>query len=342
MSDHDLHATAKALVAEGKGILAADESDSTIKKRFDSIGVESTEENRRAYRELLFTTSGVEEFISGVILFDETLRQSADDGTPFAKLLASRGIIPGIKVDKGAKPLALAPGETVTEGLDGLRERLGEYRELGARFAKWRATYFIRDGTPSEDAVWTNAHALARYAALSQEAGLVPIVEPEVLMDGEHSIERSFHDTSRVLHAVFTELRDQRVHFEGMLLKPNMVLSGYSATEQASHDEVAEWTLRCFRRHVPAAVPGVVFLSGGQSDEDATANLNAMNARGPHPWELSFSYGRALQAPALKAWRGDPANVDAAQKAFYRRAKFNGAARSGSYAPEMEREAAPA
>jgi fructose-bisphosphate aldolase class I len=341
MAAQDLESTARALVAENKGILAADESDGTIKKRFDSIGVESTEEKRRAYRDLLFTTEGAEEFISGVILFDETIRQSSADGTPFAQLLARRGIIPGIKVDKGAKPLANAPGETITEGLDGLRGRLEEYRELGARFAKWRATYSIGKGIPSEYCIWTNAHALARYAALSQEAGLVPIVEPEVLMDGEHSIERSFHDTSRVLHAVFTELRDQRVHFEGMLLKPNMVLSGYSAPEQASHDDVAEWTLRCFRRHVPAAVPGIVFLSGGQSDEDATANLNAMNARGPHPWELSFSYGRALQAPALKAWGGDSAKVEAAQKAFYRRAKFNSAARSGSYAPEMEREAAP-
>jgi fructose-bisphosphate aldolase class I len=329
-----------ALVAENKGILAADESDGTIKKRFDSIGVESTEENRRAYRDLLFTTEGVDEFISGVILFDETIRQSSLEGTPFPRLLEQRGIIPGIKVDKGAKTLANAPGETITEGLDGLRERLEEYRGLGARFAKWRATYSIGPEIPSEYSVWTNAHALARYAALSQEAGLVPIVEPEVLMDGDHTIERSFDATSRALHAVFTELRDQRVHAEGILLKPNMVLSGYECPEQASHDEVAEQTLRCFRRHVPAAVPGIVFLSGGQSDEDATANLNAMNARGPHPWELSFSYGRALQAPALKAWRGDPANVEAAQKALYRRAKFNGAARSGSYAPEMEREAA--
>src|SRR5437764_6767875 len=337
----ELHETAKALVAEGKGILAADESDGTIKKRFDSIGVESTEDNRRAYRELLFTTEGAEEYISGVILFDETIRQSSADGTPFPKVLESRGIIPGIKVDKGAKPLALAEDETVTEGLDGLRERLEEYYELGARCTKWRATYSIGDGTPSEYCIWTNAHALARYAALSQEAGLVPIVEPEVLMDGDHSIERSFDVTSRVLHAVFTELRDQRVHFEGILLKPNMVLSGYECPEQASHDEVAEQTLRCFRRHVPAAVPGIVFLSGGQSDEDATANLNEINGHGPHPWELSFSYGRALQAPTLKAWRGDPANVEPAQKAFYRRAKFNGAARSGSYAPEMEREAAP-
>jgi fructose-bisphosphate aldolase class I len=333
---HELHETAKALVAEGKGILAADESDGTIKKRFDSIQVESTEENRRAYRELLFATDGVEEFISGVILFDETIRQSAADGTPFPQLLERRGIIPGIKVDKGAKPLANASGETVTEGLDGLRDRLNEYRELGARFTKWRATYSIGEGTPSEYCVWTNAHALARFAALSQEAGLVPIVEPEVLMDGDHTIEQSFHVTSRVQHAVFTELRDQRVEPEGMLLKPNMVLSGYDASAQAGHEQVAEWTLKCLARHVPAAVPGIVFLSGGQTDEDATANLNAMNALGPHPWELSFSYGRALQAPALKAWRGDAAKVEEAQKAFYRRAKFNGAARSGSYAPEME------
>jgi fructose-bisphosphate aldolase, class I len=332
----ELHETAKALVAEGKGILAADESDGTIKKRFDSIGVESTEDNRRAYRELLFTTEGVEEYISGVILFDETIRQSASDGTPFPKLLASRGIIPGIKVDKGAKPLALAEGETITEGLDGLRERLAEYYELGARFTKWRATYSIGDGIPSEYAVWTNAHALARYAALSQEAGLVPIVEPEVLMDGDHTIEESSKATGRVLQAVYTELHDQRLDLYGTLLKPNMVLSGYDASDRAGVDDVAQATLDVLYRHVPAAVPGIVFLSGGQTDEDATAHLNAMNARGPHPWELSFSYGRALQAPALKAWGGDPASVEEAQKAFYRRAKFNGAARTGSYAPEME------
>jgi fructose-bisphosphate aldolase class I len=338
----DLEQTAKALVAEGKGILAADESDSTIKKRFDSIGVESTEENRRAYRELLFGTEGAEEFISGVILYDETIRQSASDGTPFPKLLESKGIIPGIKVDKGAKPLANADGETVTEGLDGLRERLAEYRELGARFAKWRATYSISDHLPSDYCTWTNAHALARYAALCQEAGLVPIVEPEVLQDGTHTIERSFHVTSRVLGAVYTELFDQRVRLEGTLLKPNMVLSGYDASPRAAADEVAEWTLKCFRRHVPAAVPGIVFLSGGQSDEDATANLNAMNKRGPHPWQLSFSYGRALQAPALKAWGGKPENVEAARRAYYHRAKMNSAARTGMYAPEMEKEAVPA
>jgi len=339
MAANDLHETAKALVADGKGILAADESDSTIKKRFDSIGVESTEDNRRAYRELLFATEGAEEFISGVILFDETLRQSSADGIPFTQVLASKGIIPGIKVDKGAKPLAHAEGETVTEGLDGLLDRLTEYRELGARFTKWRAVITIGKEIPSEYCTWANAHALARFAALSQEAGLVPIVEPEVLMDGDHSIERSYEVTSRTLHAVFTELRDQRVQPEGMLLKPNMVLSGYEASRQASHEEVAAETMRCFYRHVPAAVPGIVFLSGGQSDEDATANLNAMNAIGPHPWQLSFSYGRALQAPALKAWGGKHENVEAAQRAYYHRAKMNGAARTGMYAPEMEREA---
>ena len=335
----DLHETAKALVAEGKGILAADESDSTIKKRFDSIGLESTEDNRRAYRELLFSTEGAEEFISGVILFDETIRQSASDGTPFAKLLESKGIIPGIKVDKGAKPLPLAEGETITEGLDGLRERLAEYRGLGARFAKWRATYSIGRDQPSEYCVWTNAHALARYAGLCQEAGLVPIVEPEVLQDGTHTIEQSATATGRVLQAVYTELHDQRIDLYGTLLKPNMVLSGYDASDRAGADEVAEATLDVFLRHVPAAVPGIVFLSGGQSDEDATAHLNAMNARGPHPWQLSFSYGRALQAPALKAWGGKPENVEAAQRAYYHRAKMNSAARTGMYAPEMEREA---
>ncbi len=342
MAAQELQETARAIVAEGKGILAADESDSTIKKRFDSIGVESTEENRRAYRDLLFTTEGVEEYISGVILFDETIRQKSADGTPFPELLASKGIIPGIKVDKGAKPLALAEGETITEGLDGLRDRLAEYRELGARFAKWRAVISIGKSIPSEYCIWTNAHALARYAALSEEAGLVPIVEPEVLMDGDHTIERSFEVTSRTLHAVFTELRDQRVQPEGMLLKPNMVLSGYDCPEQASDEQVAHETLRCFRRHVPAAVPGIVFLSGGQSDEQATARLNAMNAIGPHPWQLSFSYGRALQAPALKAWGGKPENVEAAQRAYYHRAKMNSAARTGMYAPEMEKEAVPA
>ena len=304
MAENGLEQTARALVAPGKGILAADESDGTIKKRFDTIHVESTEESRRAYRELLFTTPGMEEHISGVILYDETIRQSSAEGTPFPKLLESKGIVPGIKVDTGAKPLALAEGETVTEGLDGLRERLAEYRELGARFAKWRAVITIGKNIPSEYCIWTNAHALARYAALCQEGGLVPIVEPEVLMDGEHTIQRSFEVTSRTLHAVFTELRDQKVHPEGILLKPNMVLPGYESSEQVSDEEIAHETVQCFRRHVPAAVPGIVFLSGGQSEEEATRRLNAINAIGPHPWKVSFSYGRALQAAALKAWGG--------------------------------------
>jgi fructose-bisphosphate aldolase, class I len=337
---NELEQTARALVAPGKGILAADESDGTIKKRFDSIGVESTEENRRAYRDLLFTTEGAADHISGVILFDETIRQRSADGTPFPELLSRQGVIPGIKVDKGAKPLANEAGETVTEGLDGLRERLNEYRDLGARFAKWRAVINIGPGLPTEYAIWTNAHALARYGALGQEAGLVPIIEPEVLMDGDHTIDVSFDVTSRTLHAVFTELRDQRVHFEQLLLKPNMVLFGYDGAEQASVQEVAEQTIRCFRRHVPAAVPGIVFLSGGQSDEDATAHLNAMNAMGPHPWELSFSYGRALQAAPLKAWGGNSDNVPAAQQAYLHRARMNGLARSGSWSPELEEKVA--
>jgi fructose-bisphosphate aldolase, class I len=337
---HNLEETARELVAPGKGILAADESSGTIKKRFDSIGIESTEDTRRAYRDLLFTTDGAADYISGVILYDETIRQSALDGTPFPKVLSGQGVIPGIKVDLGAKDLAHAPGEKITEGLDGLRERFSEYVTLGARFAKWRAVITIGEGIPSEYCLWTNAHALARYAALAQEVGLVPIVEPEVLMDGGHSVETSFEVTSRTLHAVFTELRDQRVHFEQMLLKPNMVLSGYDASGRAGIQEVAEQTIRCFRRHVPAAVPGIVFLSGGQTDEDATAHLNAMNAMGPHPWELSFSYGRALQAPALKAWAGEESNVPAGQAAYFHRAKLNGLARSGSYSPEMETKVA--
>src|SRR5262245_15003209 len=336
VTETSLEEIANALVAPGKGILAADESDGTIKKRFDSIGVESSEENRRAYRDLLFTTEGAEEFISGVIMFDETIRQSSADGTPFPKLLSSRGIIPGIKVDKGAKPLAGAGGETVTEGLDGLRDRLQEYYELGARFTKWRAVISIGDGIPSDYCLWTNAHALARFAALSQESGLVPIGESEVLMDGTHSIETSYHVTDRMLQALYTELFDQRVVREGSLLKTNMVVSGYDASEQADTDTVAEMTIRCLKNTCPASVPGVVFLSGGMSDEDETARRNARNQPGPHPWERSFSYGRALQAPALKAWGGETSNVEDAQKAFYRRAKFNGAARSGSYAPEWE------
>jgi fructose-bisphosphate aldolase class I len=331
-----LEGIARALVAPGKGILAADESSGTIEKRFAAIGVESTEESRRAYRELLFTAEGAAEWIGGVILFDETIRQRDADGTPFPQLLERQGIIPGIKVDKGAKDLALAPGEKVTEGLDGLRERFSEYRGLGARFAKWRAVYSIGEEIPSEYCIWVNAHALARYAALTQEAGLVPIVEPEVLMDGDHTIERSYSVTSRVQHAVFTELRDQRVAFEGMLLKPNMVLSGYDCPTQAGPDEVAAATIRCLRHNVPAAVPGIVFLSGGQSDEAATLHLDAINRLGPQPWQLSFSYGRALQAPALRAWQGASENVGAAQSAYLHRARLNGAAREGAYTPELE------
>jgi fructose-bisphosphate aldolase class I len=284
----------------------------------------------------------MEEHISGVILFDETIRQSSADGTAFPKLLEKKGVIPGIKVDKGAKPLALAEEETITEGLDGLRDRLAEYVELGARFAKWRATYSIGEDLPSEYCVWVNAHALARYAALCQEAGLVPIVEPEVLQDGTHTIEESAKATGRVLLAVYQELHDQRVDSAGTLLKPNMVLSGYSAESRAGVDEVADATLDVLYKHVPAAVPGIVFLSGGQTDEDASAHLNAMNARGPHPWQLSFSYGRALQAPALKAWRGDEANVQAGQDAFAHRARMNSLARSGEYSAELEKELAPA
>ena len=340
MNVSELAATARAIVAPGKGILAADESTGTIKKRFDKIGVESNEENRRAYRDLLFTTDGVEEFISGVILFDETIRQSTSDGVPFPKVLAGKGIMPGIKVDKGAKPLALAAdGETVTEGLDGLRDRLAEYRDLGARFAKWRATYTITDDLPSQYAIDVNADALARYAALCQEAGLVPIVEPEVLMDGTHTIERAGDVTAAVLEAVFHALYEQQCAYEGLLLKPNMVLPGYECSKQASDDEIAAASVRVYEWTVPAAVPGIVFLSGGQSDEQATARLNAMNLTAPHPWELSFSYGRALQAAAQQAWKGNAANRDAAQRAFYHRAKMNSVARFGKYSADLEQAA---
>jgi fructose-bisphosphate aldolase class I len=330
------------MVAAGKGILAADESDGTIKKRFDSINVSSTEENRRSYREFLFTTKGIEEYISGVILFDETIRQKTKDGTPFAEFLANLGIVPGIKVDKGAKSLAGAPGETVTEGLDGLRDRLSEYYELGARFTKWRAVINIGDGLPSRYAINANAHALARYAALSQEANLVPIIEPEVLMDGDHTIERCYEVSEATLKCVFEELKNQRVSLERMVLKPNMILSGKDCPTQAGIEEVAEQTVRCLKACVPEAVPGMAFLSGGQADEVATAHLNAMNKIVPHPWELSFSYGRALQASALKAWGGDSSMVLHAQKVFCHRAKCNGAARSGSYTAEMENEVAVA
>ena len=333
MSEAILQDTARALVAEGKGILAADESTGTIQKRLDSIQVECTEANRRDYRELLFTTPGLGEHISGVILFDETLRQNAADGTPLVKVLQDAGIIPGIKVDQGAKPLAGHPDETVTEGLDGLRERLEEYAALGARFAKWRAVYRIGEVTPSPAGITANAHALARYAALSQEAGLVPIVEPEVLMDGDHDIEDCELVTEETLRTVFGELAVQDVLLEGMLLKPNMVISGADCAEQADVEEVAERTLRCLLRCVPAAMPGVVFLSGGQRDEVATRHLDAMN-RHPavKPWRLSFSYGRALQAAPLKAWGGKAANAAAAQAALMERASANGAATRGQYA----------
>lgn len=335
-----LRSVANAIVANRKGVLAADESSPTIKKRFDSVGVESTEENRRRYREILFTAAGIERHVGGVILFDETLRQSTSDGVPFPRLLAARGIVPGIKVDKGAKALALHPGDKVTEGLDGLRERLDEYRGLGAQFAKWRAVIEIDErDLPSPFGIRANAHALARYAALSQEAGLVPIVEPEVLMDGAHGIERCEAVTAQVLEAVFAELDAHRVVFEGMLLKPNMVIPGKKCPRQAGAPEVAEATLRCLKRYVPAAVPGIVFLSGGQGAEEATENLNAMNAMGPQPWEVSFSYGRALQAPVLAAWRGQEANAAAAQLALLERCRLNGLAREGKYDRAMENAA---
>ena len=341
MAGSDLNAIANAIVAPGKGILAADESSPTIKKRFDSIGVDSTEDNRRTYRQMLFTTPGIGDFVSGVILFDETIRQSADDGAPFVEILNRQGIIPGIKVDKGAKALAGAEGEKVTEGLDGLRDRLREYYELGARFTKWRAVITIGDDIPSQYCIDANAHALGRYAALSQEAGLVPIVEPEVLMDGSHTIERCDEVTEATLQRVFEELHAQRVILEGALLKPNMVLSGKGCPQQAGLEEVAEATVRCFNRTVPAELPGIVFLSGGQSNEIASANLNAMNAMdATHPWQLSFSYGRALQDPPLKAWRGDAGKIDKAKQAFHHRAKCNGAARYGKYTPAMEQELA--
>jgi len=340
MNIDELKSVAKGLVSKGKGILAADESSGTIKKRFDSINVESTEENRRSYRELLFTTKGAEEFISGVILFDETIRQKSKDGHPLSDVLANRGIIPGIKVDTGAKELAGFPGEKITEGLDGLRERLNEYRDLGAKFAKRRAVITIGDEIPTQFCIDANAHALARYAALCQEAELVPIVEPEVLMDGDHTIERCEEVTTITLKSVFVELKRHQVALEGIVLKPNMVLSGKECPEQASVAEVAEATIRCFRQVVPEGMPGIVFLSGGQSPQEATEHLNAMNALGTHPWELSFSYGRALQEPVLKAWMGQKENVATAQETFYHRAKCNGAARYGEYSSDMEKLAA--
>jgi len=335
----ELAETARTLVAAGKGILAADESAPTIEKRFKAIDLPSTEENRRAYRDLLFTTPGVSEFISGVILYDETIRQRSADGTPFTKVLERQGIVPGIKVDEGTKALVAFPGEKITDGLDGLRRRLPEYRSLGARFAKWRAVIDIGAGIPTRYCLQANAHALARYAALCQEAGLVPIVEPEVLMDGDHTIERCEEVTTEVLSLVYAELTAHRVGLEGTLLKPNMIVSGKGCPAQAGASQVAEATVRALSRVVPPAVPGIVFLSGGQTPRQATENLSAMNAMGKHPWELSFSYGRALQDPVLKAWKGKATNVQAAKEAFLRRSKLNGAARYGKYSPSMEEAA---
>ena len=328
----ELEQTVKDLLAAPRGILAADESMKTMSSRLEKIGVDPTKENRAAYREVIGTAPGLGGYVSGMILFDETIRQTFADGTPFAEALAREGIIPGIKVDTGAKPMAFAPGETVTEGLDGLRERLAEYKEMGARFAKWRAVVNIGDGLPSACALTANSHALARYAALCQEAGIVPIVEPEVLMDGEHGIERCEEVTSETLRRVFDDLAGQRVAYEHMLLKPNMIVPGKKSGQQATPEEVAEATVRTFKRVVPAAVPGVVFLSGGQSPDEATANLNAINKLGPLPWRLSFSFGRALLDPALAAWAGDDANRDAAHEALLERARANAAASTGSYA----------
>ena len=341
MDTQKLIDTAQALVAPGKGILAADESGGTIKRRFDSINVESTEDNRRNYRELLFRTEGASEYISGIILFDETIRQNGADGTPLVKVMVDQGIIPGIKVDKGTQPIPGAPTELVTEGLDGLLDRLKEYAELGARFAKWRGVITIGDGIPTDNCIDVNAHALARYAALSQEAGLVPIVEPEVLMDGDHTIDRCFEANEATLLEVFAQLARQNVLLEGILLKPSMVLSGSTAANRAGPEEVAEKTVDCFKRSVPATVPGVVFLSGGQSDEDATINLNAINQRAAvvgAPWQLSFSFGRGLQAAPLKAWSGQTDNVERAKQAFHHRARLTSAARQGTYVPAMEKE----
>ncbi len=335
MGAHELNATAKEIVADHRGILAADESTGTIEKRFDSIGIESTEESRRFYRQLLFTAPGMEEFVGGVILYDETIRQRTADGTPFAQLLASKGVVPGIKVDTGAQDMAGHAGEKVTEGLDGLRARLEEYAGLGARFAKWRAVITIGEGIPSTACIRANAHALARYAALCQEAGLVPIVEPEVLMDADNTIERCYEVTARTLHWTFTELEVIGVDLQGALLKPNMVISGKRCPEQARAERIAELTIDCFLRHVPAAVPAVVFLSGGQSEVEATENLNAINEIGG-PWALSFSYGRALQQSALRAWAGDADNATAAQAAFTHRARMNALAVAGEWSTELE------
>ena len=339
MAFDNLEGTAQALVADGKGILAADETVTTLTRRFEQLKIPSTPESRREYRELLFTTSGSSNYISGAIMYDETIRQQASNGKQLLELLRNQGIIPGIKVDTGAKPLAKSQDETITEGLDGLRERLKEYRALGAQFAKWRAVIRIADRLPSDNCITANAHALGRYAALCQEQGLVPIVEPEVLMDGAHTIERCEEVTGKMLNSVFNALYTQGVLFEGMLLKPNMVISGNLSRKQASVSEVADATLRCLLRHVPAAVPGIVFLSGGQSDVQATAHLNAINQKAVNkPWKISFSYGRALQDPALGTWLGNKQNYTIAQRAYYHRAKCNAAASVGGYTAEMENE----
>ncbi len=340
MSGNDLASIAQAMVAPGKGILAIDESLGTIKKRFDSIKVESTEENRRAYRELLITAPGGGEYISGMILFDETIRQQTRDGVPFVQVLADQGILPGIKVDAGAKDLAGHPGEKVTEGLDGLRERLAEYAQLGAKFAKWRAVITIGQAIPSPGCIEANAHALARYAALCQEAGLVPIVEPETLMDGDNTIERCYEVTELTLRTVFSELYRQRVVTEHTILKVNMVVPGKKCPDQAGVEQVADLTVRCLKNTLPAALPGIVFLSGGQGARDATVHLNAMNTKYPGlPWPLSFSYGRALQEPSLKAWAGRPENVEAAQAALLHREKCNSLAALGRYDESLEEAA---
>jgi len=336
----ELARVARAMMVKNKGILAADESTGTINKRFAGIKLESTEEHRRSYREMLFTAPGAAAWISGVILYDETLRQKTSDGVAFPAYLEKSGILPGIKVDTGAKPLAQFPGETVTEGLDGLRERLIEYRKLGARFAKWRAVIDIGTGMPSAFAIMANAHALARYAALCQEQDIVPIVEPEVLMDGAHSLERCEEVTEMVLQKVFGQLFQHRIDFAGMVLKPNMVISGKKASLRATPEQVAQATVRCLKRHVPPAVAGIAFLSGGQSPTEATQHLSLMNSLGPLPWPLTFSYGRALQDTALTTWNGQSTNVGAAQKELLRRAKLNGLATSGAYAPAMETQAA--
>jgi fructose-bisphosphate aldolase, class I len=332
--------TARALVAPGKGILAADESSGTIEKRFGQIGVESTEENRRAYRQLLFTTPGLGDHISGVILFDETIHQSTEDGTPLTEVLEKAGVIPGIKVDTGAKSLASFEGETVTEGLDGLRERLAAYGELGARFAKWRATYSVGDGRPTDFAVLANGHAMARYGALCQEAGIVPIVEPETLMDGDHDLAACEEATAQALRVLYEQMTDHRLDLAATLLKVNMVVPGKLAPTQVDDATIAEATLRTLRANVPQEVPGIVFLSGGMTDEEATSRLNEINRLGGSPWEVSFSYGRALQQGPLKAWGGDASNAEAAQAALAHRARMNGLARSGEWSPSMEGSAA--